>query len=217
MVWIINSLFLLQLSNICTFLMYMISNKFTDTFRTVCFFRFFPPFTLENIKFTLWDIKFITSAPQLSATKHGLFSVTRSARGLLMLVKRYMVFQLSFSILRLHWWFLWQRAGIQSLLSPPLPSPQERALLSGAEARDLVSLTKPFSHFVVVHMNMHGSAQWALLKTQWYLDFFFFFIHSFCAIPVFPEECGDIWQDWQQQDFAWLVLFFAWYVLKKGF
>lgn len=91
-------------------------------------------------------------------------------RATLTLVKRYMVafsyiYYLSFSIiiiifLLLHWWLPWQQAGI---CPPTYPLPSgETALLSGAEAWDLVSLTKPFSHFVVARMNMHLSALWAL-------------------------------------------------------
>lgn len=54
-----------------------LKETYTDTFRTVN--PFFPPvfFTLKNIKFTLGDIKFITSVPQLTARKHGRFLLTR--------------------------------------------------------------------------------------------------------------------------------------------
>lgn len=68
--------------------------------------------------------------------------------------------------------------------------PPETVLFSPAQAWDLVSLTKPFSQFVVVHMNIHGVAHWALLKNT--------VIVTFCYFLPPPERWLNI-SPWSEQ------------------
>lgn len=84
------------------------------------------------------------------------------------------------------------------LPSPPLvatifagwdPNPLQRVhSFLQHEHGDLVSLTKPFSQFVVVHMNIHALFLGTVSPHEKHNDCYFFLFSSTCFIPLCREQ-----------------------------
>lgn len=88
--------------------------------------------------------------------------------------------------------------------------PPESALFPRTGAWDLVSLTKPFSQFAVVCMNIHTPLLGSVCAHKKHNVPFPFFFYLQYVIPLFHEQCVDMIGT-ERWDFSFQILLLAWF------